>query len=297
MEKPKIKLIIRNIGLSLPVIVLYTVLILGGMILVSIQSLGYIPTLNLKELSFDSYISVIKETRFLKGLVFSIFLASVSTFISIIMGLSLARYLLTLKGKIRKGAWLIFSKTMIILPYLYVILLVIITFSRSGYLSRLLYNLGIISNSIDFPSLVYDKFGIGIIMVYVLKGFPFVTLFIFNVMKNIPLEYLYISASLGANYKQAFKKVYVPLASTTIIWCSCVLFAYFLGSLEVPILVGSLSSPTSSSELYSFYLSPQINDIPKAMAMNIMLFIVGIICTIFINFLLKKLLLRRYNEK
>lgn len=288
VEKSKIKRTLRTLILASPIILLYSTLILGGMLLVFVESLGYIPSLDLTQVSIKGYMDIFSETRFLKSLVFSVFLAGVAAVFSIVAGLSIVRRLLYIKTRLKIKLWEGFLRLMIILPYLYVVLIAVLSISRTGYLSRILYFMGVIDDSIKFPGLVYDKFGIGIFFVFVLKGIPFVALFVFNMMKNLPTDYVDIGYSLGADFGEVFRRIHRPLAFTTISWCASILFAFFLGSLEVPYLIGSLSNPTLSANLYSLYLSPQISDIPKAMAMNIILFLVGIVGIFILNLGLKR---------
>ncbi len=67
----------------------------------------------------------------------------------------------------------------------------------------------------------------------------------------------------------------MPMSRDVIVWSSCVLLAYNLGSFEVPYILGSLNGVTLSSGLYSLYINPDITKIPETMAMTIILFLVG----------------------
>lgn len=178
----------------------------------------------------------------------------------------------------------------LIIPYIYVVFLSIIFLGQTGFVSRLLYNAGVLSDIKNFPELVFDKNGFGIIWVYVFKGTPFVTLFVLNVMSRISKKYEDAAKSLSAAKITILRKIYLPLCSKVVIWASCIIFAYDLGSFEVPYILSSISPVPLSSRLYSLFINPDIFKIPETMAMNVVLLFIGIIFVgvyaVFLKFLL-----------
>lgn len=265
---------VRSVILLTPISLLYAVLIGGGFFIVIKESFGYIPNLGFDQLSFEYYKAVVQAPGFIRSLVMSLLTATIAASLSMILGAFFAFILARSKKPIivkRASALMRFG---IIMPYLYMVFLVSLFFSQSGLVSRLLH---VFTNHQpqDFPNLIYGSSGV--VLVFVLKGVPFVTMLVYNVMSNIKNDYGDVAMTLGSKRSHLFRKLYMPLAKDTIVWTGMVLFAYDLGSFEVPYILSQLKSQTFSVKLFSEYLSPNISSIPLTMAMTVVLFLVGII--------------------
>lgn len=75
-----------------------------------------------------------------------------------------------------------------------------------------------------------------------------------------------------------------------ILWTSAIIFAYDLGSFEVPYLLGNVKVMSLSSKLYSLAVNPDIEAIPTAMSMNLILLGVGLISVGIYSIALKRIL-------
>ncbi len=273
-----------------PISLIYGLFIGGGLILVLIESFGYIPALGLHNVTALHYKEILFDISFIKSLAYSLYIALSSALISTILGVMIAYNLMQSKNRFWKNLSAKILQIGLILPYLYIAFLTFLLLSKTGIISRIFINLSLIDSLEDFPRLIFDQFGIGIIFVYVIKGTPFVALFVFNVMGSISKKYHDVAISLGANKKDILKKIYLPLASNAIVWTSSILFVYDLGAFEVPYLLGTNRYITLSSKLYSHYINPHISEIPSAMAMNIILLVIGILSLIAYAMILKRLL-------
>jgi len=167
----------------------------------------------------------------------------------------------------------------------------VLVFSRTGILSRLLFSLGAIENLDQFPQLIYNKSGLGVILVFVLKGTPFVTLYVVNVMDKVKGDFQSVAETLGANKLQRLRYLYLPLCSNAIVWSVIILFAYNMGAFEVPFLFLGQSNIPLSVKLYSAYIDPHIQMIPYTMALNILLLILGTTGVALYAYLLKKVII------
>lgn len=96
------------------------------------------------------------------------------------------------------------------LPYLYVVFLIMLMMNRTGFVSRALYQMGFINGLEQFSNLVFDPLGFGIIMTFVVKGTPFIALFVMNMMANISNTYSCIAKTLGSNNSWILKKYTCP---------------------------------------------------------------------------------------
>jgi putative spermidine/putrescine transport system permease protein len=278
------------IWLLLPMILLYGVFLLGGILQVFLESMGHIPALGMNRISADAYIDIVQESNFLITMSYSLALAILSSSIATITGVLIAYGIHLSKSKHMQVLVKKILQMGLILPYLYMVLLVILSIGKTGFLSRILFQLGFIEGIKEFPELVYHRFGFGIILVFILKGAPFVALFTLNILNEINTGYGEIAKTLGGNNISILLKIYLPFLSESIVWCASILLVYQLGSFEVPFLLGTNEPITLSSKLYSLYIHSDIQTIPKTMAMNIVILIISTITVFLYSVLLKRIM-------
>ncbi len=287
MERKYNRIIEGLLYFAIPII-LYLIFIFGGFIVVFIESLGYIKALNMTEITFSYYLGIITDIDVLKSSLFSLYLATISTIISVSLGVYLAQYFVFSNNLWINKCMLKLSNILIILPYLFSIFLVIWMFSNTGLLARILFFLGF-EQDINF---LYDDFGIGMIVTFVLKGSAFVTVYVYNVLSKIKKDYYILAQSMDVSHGKIIMSIYVPLCKNVIVWSSAILFAYVLGSYEVPFLLSNINQNTLATGLYSLYTSPNLTDFPLSMAMNIIMLIInllfGVIFAYFVNRFIKR---------
>lgn len=286
---------LRKIILLMPITCLYAILIGGGFYIILRESFGFIPAFGLKTFTNEYYLKAIGMYGFFDSVVFAVLTAIIASSISMILGTLIAYKLTLMKNEKVKSIINYIIRLGMVLPYLYMVFLVILFFGQSGLVSRLLFRLGVITSPSDFPNLLYGPYGLGIIIVYVLKGLPFVVLLVLNVMSKISGTYNDVSMTLGSNRFQSFKKIYLPLSRDTIVWSGMVLMAYDLGSFEVPYIFAHLKQKSLSVMLYSEYLKPSISSIPTTMSMTVMLFVISLICVASFALITRLLIGRLYR--
>ncbi len=276
--------------LLLPVsIVLVSIMGIGIINCIS-QSLGYFPQIVLNNFTLDYYMEVLRDRNFLKSLIFSLKTSFISSSICVVVGVLLA-YVLS-KDKYSKLRINLINLP-IIIPHIIVVIIIFMIFSQTGILSRVLYNLGIINNSSDFIQLVSDKNGIGIILVYLWKGIPFVAMTTYNILKNISNSLENVAINLGANKFQVFRYIILPLAMPSIISSFLILFAFSFGSYEVPFLIGPSTPKALSVQAYITYSSSDLMQRPIAMSINTILSVISIIILIIYNKIFEKIYINK----
>lgn len=254
------------------------------------QSLGYFPQIGLNNFTLDYYMEVLRDRNFLKSLIFSLKTSFISSSICIVVGVFLAYVL----SKDKYSKWRInLINLPIIIPHIIVVIIIFMIFSQTGILSRVLYNLGIINNSSDFIQLVSDKNGIGIILVYLWKGIPFVAMTTYNILKNISNSLENVAINLGANKFQVFRYIILPLAMPSIISSFLILFAFSFGSYEVPFLIGPSTPKALSVQAYITYSSSDLMQRPIAMSINTILSVISIIILIIYNKIFEKIYINK----
>jgi putative spermidine/putrescine transport system permease protein len=111
--------------------------------------------------------------------------------------------------------------------------------SGAGWLARLSYGLGWLATPADFPELVQDGAGLGIILAQVLGTFPLLTLLLQAIYQESRLDELrQLSSTLGASARQFRRRVAVPLLLRRAAPTLLLSFIAMLGAYDVPLLLG-----------------------------------------------------------
>ncbi|MDB5271051.1 MAG: hypothetical protein JWP58_4091 [Hymenobacter sp.] len=111
--------------------------------------------------------------------------------------------------------------------------------SRTGWLSRISFRLGLIPRLESFPELVQDGAGIGIILAHVLLTFPFFTLLFRAIYQETRLdEYRQLTLTLGASRGQFRRRVAGPVLLRRAAPTLLLSFIATLGAYDIPLLLG-----------------------------------------------------------
>ncbi|MFT5872058.1 MAG: putative spermidine/putrescine transport system permease protein [Clostridium sp.] len=77
-------------ALLAPILILYVLLIGGGLIETLKESMGYIPVLGLNTFNLDSYQEIFTQNDFLRDMLYSVYIAGVATILSTFLGIIIA---------------------------------------------------------------------------------------------------------------------------------------------------------------------------------------------------------------
>lgn len=220
-----------------PALAVLILLYLGSLLFALLQSFGYAPVYQINEFPTTRYY---REMLLTPGLWRSVFYTFYYALVPTVVGLALSTYLaLTLRKRFPgKGVFQYVYKLPLMIPYLVGISLTILMFSNGGIIARLLHAVGIIADPSQFPRLLYDHSGIGIMIVYVWKQVPFMTLIIYSVLLGLGSESEEAAATLGASRWQTFWHVTLPQILPGIVTGTAIVFAFNFGSFETPFILG-----------------------------------------------------------
>lgn len=249
-----------------------------------LQSLGFIPSIGLNDLTFKYYLDLFLDESFLNSLLFSFKISFISSSISLIVGVLLS-YILYKKYS---SSNLTILKVPIIIPHMVAVLIVITIFSQGGIFSRILYNLGLLKSHTNFPLLINDLGGIGIILTYIWKEIPFIALITYGLMSGIDKNLVYVAKSLGAREVDIFFKIILPITKKGLITNYLIIFAFSFASFEVPFLIGPTSPKALSVKAYLEYTSADLFNRPYAMTVNISLIFIALIILIIYQLITRK---------
>lgn len=224
---------------------------------------------------FEPYRQLIIDREIIAAFFLTLILTTISTLISAICGTAMAVFL---REALRKSVVL---KTLLqiplAIPHLAVSLILLNLFAPSGIFARVFYLFGIIKTPSEFPIIVNDAYGIGIIFAYVLKETPFIALVVLTILTRVDGEFGDAARNLGASRWQRFRFVTLPFISPAVVFSSLVVWFFVFGAFEVPFVLGR-SYPTMLAVVAQrkFY-ETDLNERPEAYAIAVLMTIAGII--------------------
>lgn len=266
--------------------ILLTILFLIGLVTGITQSFGVIPAFGLKEPTIKYYKEVLSRPDMVQSVVHSLKIAFWSASLATAAGVFLCG--VCVMGKKTEGAMMRLIQLPIIVPHVVVAIFMINLFSQNGILARIFYALGFVAEQQEFPLLVYDTHGIGIILAYLWKEIPFILYFVIALMANVSGKLGEAAVNLGAGRWTAFRKVTLPLCSHTIISGFLIIFVFVLGAYELPLLLGATLPKTLPILAYQQYIHPDLRNRPYAMALNGMIIVISLVSALLYFLMMKK---------
>jgi len=182
--------------------------------------------------SLASYAKLLGTPVYVRVLANTFEISLTVTLVTLVLGYPLA-FLMATAGRRASGVMLIaiilpLWTSVLVRTYAWMVLL-----GRRGLVNEALGSLGLT----DAPlPLLYNRLGVTIGMVHVLL--PFMVLPIYSVMKGIDVDLLKAAQNLGANRRQAFLRVYLPLSGAGLVTGCLVVFVTALGFFVTPALLG-----------------------------------------------------------
>ena len=266
---------IRIFLMLLPALIVIVGLFAGGLMLVSLQSLGFFPPAGDNSFTLDHYRSLVHDQEFRASLWLTFFLTSVATIISAVLGLALA---LALREWARHSSILnSLLQVPLAVPHLAMAIVLINLIAPSGLIARIVYGVGLVETPADFPALIGDRFGLGIIIAYVLKETPFIALMTLAVMLRIGDDYEQVARTLGASMWQRLRYVTLPMAAPAVVSASLVVFAFIFGAFETPFILGRPYPAMLAVVAQRRFTSTNLEDRPDAIAVAIVIMLISIL--------------------
>ncbi|MGI8856889.1 MAG: ABC transporter permease [Thermomicrobiales bacterium] len=222
--------------LLLPSLAVIALFLVGGVGFAFAQSLGFFPLLGEREVTLRHYGDVLHDPDLIAAVLVSLRISAASTGIALVISTGMA---LLLRRRLR-GDGFVRVLFQLPLPIPHLVGAVGITFlvAQSGLIARLLNAVGVLGDRSQFPLLVGDRFGIGIILVYVWKEVPFITLLLLAALAGIGDQAEEAARTLGASAWQRFRHVLLPLLLPAMLSASLIVFAFTFGAFEVPYVMG-----------------------------------------------------------
>jgi len=198
---------------------------------------------------------------------YSFYIAFCSILLALILSLS---GVLLFKTTISKSKWSFFPYLPLALPAIVTAFVSLQVFNKTGVLSRVLYQINIIKNLSQFPDIVNDKFGIGIILTHVLMATPFFLIFFSNIYEAENVKALSnVAKSLGALSTKIAKTIVIPILLKKGLNTILLYFIFVFGSYEIPLILGQQSPQMISVLIVRKMQRYNLMDIPQGYFLSI----------------------------
>ncbi|MGA2548132.1 MAG: ABC transporter permease subunit [Rectinemataceae bacterium] len=272
--------------LLFPTILVLLLLFVGGVLMGLMQSLGYMPLIDLNDFNLDAYKGLFSDRQFLVSLGLTLWVSIGSTLFTLVLAIVTAlAFRRTFAGKRVINFLYQFPIT---IPHIVITIGAMLLLAQNGIFARFAHSFGWITNQSQFPVLVYDKFGLGIIYVYLWKQIPFVGVIVLSILQSVGNDFEELARSLGANKWQTFRHVLLPIIIPGILPASIICFSFTFGSYEVPFLLGRPYPAMISVLAMRLYQDVDLNARPQAMATAIFMAVFISILVVFYKRLLNK---------
>ncbi len=265
----------RIVLLLAPVLLVLGGLFLTGLGLTLLRSLRYAPALGETSPDLSAYAAVLGSPGFLKSLALSLWIATASTVIAACLALGTALLLRqTFPGRALISFLIQLNLT---IPHVVGAIGILYLFSQSGSFARLAHAAGLIGGPGEFPALTQDPYAIGIILLYVWKELPFITLILLASLQSIGEDHEATARTLGANRWQALRHVLLPMLMPGLAAASALVFAFAFGAYEVPLVLGASAPKALPVLAWQSYTDTDLASRPEAMAMAILIALIGLV--------------------
>jgi putative spermidine/putrescine transport system permease protein len=261
-------------GLLGPAMLVVTLLFGGGLVLGILQSMGDLPALGPTRYSLVHFQRVLTDPDFLVSLGLTLYISLTSTLIAAVVSVIAAMALLSFR-KNRRVIDFVFQLPLTV-PHLVIATAVVFLLAPTGLVSRMLQAMGLIDGSAGFPLIINDAWGVGIIVTYVWKEIPFITLMILSVLENAGTELLEVGRTLNADRWQRFRYIILPTIFPGLGAACLIVFAYTFGAFEVPYLLGRTYPMTLPVWAYRNYSDVDLLARPEGIATGIL--IAAVVC-------------------
>ncbi len=261
--------LISSPWLPLAPALMVVLILLGASLFYAItQSLGIIGIVGQNEISLNAYRDTLSiHSEFLVSLGFSLWISITSTLLASVFAVVIAVWL----AGSRTGGDMLALNWNLAFPHLVWATALLLFLSQSGLLARWAATVGLIHTPADFPVLVQDRFGVGIILDYVSKEIPFLALIILAVLQSQPVGYEVVAENLGANRWQKLRYMTLPQTMPALLAGALLVFGFVFSSYEVPALLG-INYPRALPVLaLRFFLDPDLRTRSEGMVISLVI--------------------------
>lgn len=229
----------------------------AGIFWTILGSFGLIKDFGNAEFTTDYYTAVLPSA--LRALALSLILATVGTFIAVIIGVIAA---FVIHSRFRAHKFLMTAiATTIPIPHLMAALAIDLLLGDAGWLARLF---GVQPGT--WPQFVAGPWWVAVILEYAWKESAFIALVVLATLPSNAVQLREISQTLGTSSMHRIKNVFIPLATPGLIAAGGLSFIYSLTSYEVSWLLGRTYPEPLSILAFRLFSNSDLAVRPQALA-------------------------------
>ncbi|MFN3324030.1 MAG: ABC transporter permease [Bryobacteraceae bacterium] len=243
----------------------------GGLALGLLESIG-VAGLSSDGFTTEHYLALLSDREFRASLGFSFAMAAIATLLSTVFGVAMALAIHHHRKESRLARMLI--QFPVAMPHLAIAMVVIHLLAPSGLLARGAYAAGWIGEPAEFPAVIQDAYGIGILVAYVWKETPFLAVVALAMLARTGEEYDLCARTLGATTWQRLRYVTLPLIAPGVISASLIALAFVFSSFETPFLLGRPYPAMLGVVAQRRFMSADLADRPAALALALAMAVV-----------------------
>jgi putative spermidine/putrescine transport system permease protein len=150
-------------------------------------------------------------------------------------------------------------------------MMILLLLSQTGFLSQIAHRFGWIETGSSFPWFVRDSGGMGIILAFSWKFFPYIGMSVLGVLQGASQEYEDQAAVLGVGPFRRFWHVILPMIIPATSIASIIVFAAAFGDFELPTILGNSTHRVLSVFTYLKYSDPVMRDRPESFVLMIIM--------------------------
>lgn len=263
----------------LPLLIPFAAVIGGGLAVTVLQSFGLVMYAYTYEDMLFAYRQLFSDTWFLESAAFSFYVALAATVAAIILGTFFAYSIWKLPPRYHR--WTVIYKIPLILPHIAVGFIAVILLSKTGMLSSIAHQLGLIEGFDAFPNLLYTGTGIDLIAAYVYKETPFVMVMVYAVLSGFDRRLVDTAEMLGSSQVRIFFSLLLPFLMPVINTTFIILFIFAFGGFDLPFVLGSSNPGMISIRIYEYFFQKELALRPVAMAMLTLVFCFSLLFIVF----------------
>jgi len=257
-----------------PALAVIFVLFLGGLAVGLLRSFNYMPVIGLTEPDLEAYRSLLTPAV-LRSLGLTFYIAATSTVIATVLAVATA--LLLRRSFPGRAVASFLVQLNLTIPHLAGAIGILYLFSQSGSFARLAYDFSLIAKPADFPAMIFDPYAIGVILTYVWKEVPFITVIALATLQALGDDHEAVARALGATRWQAFRHVLLPQIMPGVLAASAIVFAFTFGAYEIPGLLGASHPQTLPVMAYRSFTDTDLASRPQAMALSMLIALVSVV--------------------
>ena len=256
-----------------PALTVIGVLFFGGLAVGLLRSFNYMPIIGLDDPNLTAYRSLLSSPDIYRSFALTLYIAATSTLIATVLAVATARMLRRSFPGRAVASFLV--QLNLTIPHLVGGIGILYLFSQSGSFARLAHEFTLISKPDDFPALIFDPYAIGIIVTYIWKEVPFITVITLATLQTLGDDHETVARSLGATRWQAFRHVLLPQIMSGVLAASAIVFAFTFGAYEIPALLGASHPQTLPVMAYRSFTDVDLAARPQAMALAVLIALVS----------------------